>query len=161
MNEIRNVTVNSSRRENACDSRGSDCASTQRLEISRVHSFSSRINGWSVFILVFLPVQQLSLPRCAARWLGNQAQHFHKDSGWNIQHARYTSVAACESMSHVSRMIVREVLCVDNKWHLIYSCFFKQIKILFRKKLRADWSQGMHVVIPCRTFCLPVWSPNI
>jgi len=28
------------------------------------------------------------------------------------------------------------------------------IKILFGKKLRADWSQGMLAIIRCRIFCL-------
>ena len=31
-----------------------------------------------------------------------------------------------------------------------------QIKILFRKKWRADWSQWMLAIIPCRIFCFPV-----
>ena len=31
-----------------------------------------------------------------------------------------------------------------------------QIKILFRKKLRADWSQGMFAIIRCKIFCVPV-----
>jgi hypothetical protein len=34
-------------------------------------------------------------------------------------------------------------------------------KIIFRKKLRADWSQGMLAVIRCRIFCLPVCYPKI
>ena len=32
---------------------------------------------------------------------------------------------------------------------------------LFRKKLRADRSQGMLAIIRCRTFCLPVCYPKI
>jgi len=36
-----------------------------------------------------------------------------------------------------------------------------QIKILFWKKLRADWSQGMLVIIQCRIFCLPVCYTKI
>ena len=32
-------------------------------------------------------------------------------------------------------------------------------KILFRKKLRADWSQGMFAIIRCTIFCLPVCYP--
>jgi hypothetical protein len=31
-----------------------------------------------------------------------------------------------------------------------------EIKILFRKNLRADWSQGMLAIIQCRIFCVPV-----
>jgi len=37
----------------------------------------------------------------------------------------------------------------------------KQIKILFRKKLRADWIQGTLAIIWCRIFCLPVCYPKI
>jgi len=29
-------------------------------------------------------------------------------------------------------------------------------QILFRKKLRADWSQGMPDIIRCRVFCLSI-----
>jgi hypothetical protein len=36
-----------------------------------------------------------------------------------------------------------------------------QIKILFRKKLKADWSQGMLAIIRCRIFCLLVCFPRI
>jgi hypothetical protein len=32
--------------------------------------------------------------------------------------------------------------------------------VLFRKKLRADWSQGMLVIILHRNFCLPVCYPK-
>jgi hypothetical protein len=35
------------------------------------------------------------------------------------------------------------------------------IKILFRKKLRADWSLGMLHIMWCRNFCLPVRYPKI
>ena len=35
-----------------------------------------------------------------------------------------------------------------------------RIKILFRKKLRADWIQGMLGIIWCRIFCLPVFYPK-
>ena len=35
------------------------------------------------------------------------------------------------------------------------------IKILFRKKLRADWSQGMLAIIWHRIFCLPVCNLKI
>jgi len=31
---------------------------------------------------------------------------------------------------------------------------FYQIKIQFRKKLRANWSQGMLAIFRCRIFCL-------
>jgi len=34
-------------------------------------------------------------------------------------------------------------------------------KILFRKKLRADRSQGMLAIFRCKIFCLPVWYPKI
>jgi len=33
-------------------------------------------------------------------------------------------------------------------------------KILFRKKLRADWSWGMLCIIRCRIFCLPDFYPK-
>ena len=36
-----------------------------------------------------------------------------------------------------------------------------QIKILFRKKLRADCSQAMLAIIRCRMFCVPVCCPKI
>jgi len=36
-----------------------------------------------------------------------------------------------------------------------------QIKILFRKKLRADWIQGKLVIIRCRIFCLAGCCPKI
>ena len=35
------------------------------------------------------------------------------------------------------------------------------IKILFRKKLKADWSQEMVAIILCRNFCFPVCYPKI
>ena len=35
------------------------------------------------------------------------------------------------------------------------------IKILFRKKLRADWSQGELAIIWCRMFRLPICYPKI
>jgi hypothetical protein len=53
MNDISNVTSDSSRLNNGTDSRGTDCASTQSLEISRVHTFTCRIIGRSVFISGF------------------------------------------------------------------------------------------------------------
>jgi hypothetical protein len=31
----------------------------------------------------------------------------------------------------------------------------KNIKILFRNKIRADWSQGTLVIIPCKIFSFP------
>jgi len=34
-------------------------------------------------------------------------------------------------------------------------------QILFRKKLRADWSQRMLAIIWCWIFCLPVCYPKI
>ena len=34
-------------------------------------------------------------------------------------------------------------------------------QILFRKKLRADWSRGILIIIQCRIFCLPVFYPKI
>ena len=37
----------------------------------------------------------------------------------------------------------------------------EQIKILFRKKLRTDWNQGMLAIIQCRIFCFPVCYPKI
>jgi len=33
-------------------------------------------------------------------------------------------------------------------------------QILFRTKLRADWSQGMFAIIRCRIFCLPGCYPK-
>ena len=33
--------------------------------------------------------------------------------------------------------------------------------ILFRKNLKADWSQGMLAIVRCRIFCLPVCCPKI
>jgi len=35
------------------------------------------------------------------------------------------------------------------------------IKIPFRKKLRADWRQGMLAIVRCKIFCLPVCYPKI
>jgi len=35
-----------------------------------------------------------------------------------------------------------------------------QIKILFRKKLRSDWSHVILATIRCRFFCLPVCYPK-
>ena len=35
------------------------------------------------------------------------------------------------------------------------------IKILFWKKLRADWNQGMLAIIWFRIFCLPICYPKI
>ena len=36
------------------------------------------------------------------------------------------------------------------------------IKILFRNKIRTDWSHGMLAIIPCRMFCVAVcYSKNI
>ena len=37
----------------------------------------------------------------------------------------------------------------------------QRFKILCRKKLRADWTQGMLAIIRCRIFCLPVCFPKI
>jgi len=37
----------------------------------------------------------------------------------------------------------------------------ERTKILFRKKLRGDWSRGMFAIIRCRIFCLPVCYPEI
>ena len=37
----------------------------------------------------------------------------------------------------------------------------KLFKILFRKKLIAEWSQGMLAIIWCRILCLPVCYPKI
>jgi len=37
----------------------------------------------------------------------------------------------------------------------------KQMKIVFRKKLRADWSQGRLAVIRWRIFCRPICYPKI
>jgi len=34
-------------------------------------------------------------------------------------------------------------------------------QIVFRKKLGADWIQGMFAIIRCRMFCLPVCYPKI
>ena len=31
----------------------------------------------------------------------------------------------------------------------------------FHEKLKADWSQGMLAIIPCRIFCLPVYYPKM
>jgi len=42
-----------------------------------------------------------------------------------------------------------------------HSDIWQQIKILFRKKLRADCSQGMLAIIRCRIFGLPVCYPKI
>jgi len=36
-----------------------------------------------------------------------------------------------------------------------------RIKILSRKKLKADWSYGILAIICCRVFCLPVCYPKI
>jgi len=37
----------------------------------------------------------------------------------------------------------------------------ERIKILFRKKLRADWIQRILAIIRCRIFHLPVCYPKI
>jgi len=34
-------------------------------------------------------------------------------------------------------------------------------KVLFRKKLRTDWSRGMLAITRCRIFCLPVCYPKL
>jgi len=36
-----------------------------------------------------------------------------------------------------------------------------RIKILFRKKLRADWSQGVHAIFRCKIFSYSLLSTNI
>jgi len=55
---------------------------------------------------------------------------------------------------------------IDNNYHerveeFKYLGTTLQIKILFRKKLSADRSQGMLNSIRCRMFCLPVCYPKI
>jgi hypothetical protein len=40
-------------------------------------------------------------------------------------------------------------------------CIFRHVSIPFRKKLRADWSQGTLAIIRCRIFCFPVCYPKI
>ena len=41
-----------------------------------------------------------------------------------------------------------------------YLVTIQQIKIIFRKKLRSDWSQGILAIIWCK-ICLPVCYPKI
>jgi hypothetical protein len=41
------------------------------------------------------------------------------------------------------------------------SNIWEHIKILFRKKLRADWIQKIVVIIGCRMFCLPGCYPKV
>ena len=65
------------------------------------------------------------------------------------------------------------MFCVTFVWQITHSKrnwegygqnFWKQlwqIKILFRKKLRADWGQEMLAIIRCRIFCLPDCYPKI
>jgi len=39
--------------------------------------------------------------------------------------------------------------------------YFTNQNYIHRKKLRADWSQGILAIIRCRIFCLPVCYPKI
>jgi len=55
---------------------------------------------------------------------------------------------------------------IDNKSfesveQLKYLVTTLKIKIQFRKKLIAGWSQGILSTIQCRIFCLPVCYPKI
>jgi len=44
---------------------------------------------------------------------------------------------------------------------LLHTLQVLKIKMLLRKKLRADWGQEMRAIIRCRIFCLPGCYPKI